>query len=295
MSDSNLTFVELQNLVYSELKVPQGATLTTQPPGTEAYPLSMIQELLNEAYYDVYNQPGKNIYLRENAVEFDSLADSYLTAAVVVGDTTINVSTTTGWPTAGVLLLNTDFITYTGTTLTTFTGCTGVNNKSLGANDTVRACYSLAIKASDMDQQQIREVMSAGLDLEFQPPERFLQTLDPVTLWYTIFMGYLILPIGTVSQNIFIQYYKLITLMSGATDTPALIPNNFRKGLLVMYAVGRALILDDKRTGWDEYFNYNAALPGKSSGHYFRNLRMFLAKFTRRVDAEKKQVSTIYD
>lgn len=49
---------------------------------------------------------------------------TYLTGYVDRTDTTIPVFSTDGWPTSGVLHLNTEAIAYTGVTSTTFTGCT---------------------------------------------------------------------------------------------------------------------------------------------------------------------------
>jgi hypothetical protein len=51
-----------------------------------------------------------------------------LTSAVTAEDTTLTVGSTQGFLSAGILGLETDKITYTGKTATTFTGCTGVNS-----------------------------------------------------------------------------------------------------------------------------------------------------------------------
>ena len=51
-----------------------------------------------------------------------------LNGAVSTGDSTITVSSTNGFPSSGTFAVNTDKVTYTGKTTTTFTGCTGVSN-----------------------------------------------------------------------------------------------------------------------------------------------------------------------
>lgn len=49
---------------------------------------------------------------------------TYLTAALGAADTTVTVSTTSGFPSSGTIWIEQEAITYTGTTATTFTGCT---------------------------------------------------------------------------------------------------------------------------------------------------------------------------
>lgn len=50
--------------------------------------------------------------------------ETYLDAAVDNDDTTITVKSTSGWPSSGYLHIGTECIAYSGTTATTFTGCT---------------------------------------------------------------------------------------------------------------------------------------------------------------------------
>lgn len=50
-----------------------------------------------------------------------------LTSVALPGATTLDVASTTGFPASGMLMLNDDTITYTGTSAAQFTGCTGLN------------------------------------------------------------------------------------------------------------------------------------------------------------------------
>jgi hypothetical protein len=57
--------------------------------------------------------------------------------------TTITVNSTTGFPSAGTVLISTELVTYTSTTSTTFTGCTR------GASGTTAAAYSSGVSVSN--------------------------------------------------------------------------------------------------------------------------------------------------
>ena len=49
---------------------------------------------------------------------------TYITAEVGTGDTTVNVLSTTGWPSSGQLWIDSECIAYSGVTATSFTSCT---------------------------------------------------------------------------------------------------------------------------------------------------------------------------
>jgi len=98
--------------------------------GAVPYTADTTEPVLMTAYYkgDVLAARGENIFSTTNS-------STTLDGAVLVADTTITVQSTTGFPTAGTILIGTEQITYTGTTATTFTGCTR------GANGTTAAGY----------------------------------------------------------------------------------------------------------------------------------------------------------
>lgn len=284
MSATDLTLAELRARVLIELK---------SVSGSDAYPQTMVDNFLNEAYLAIFNQPKKELYLREDAVEFMSIADTQVTSQVTSGDVTIHVADTSAFPASGKVLVNEDIITYTSKTATSFTGCTGVNQTTQD-NPLCRAMYPLATYLPDIDEEQIRGIMTNGIPLEMFSYERFL-TQNQFTFYkYTIFEGYLILPKYNAATRIMINFFKKLTPMALDADTPDLIPNGFRQ-MLVFYATGRALILDDKRTGWELYYNYNADRPERSSGLYFEWLRNFYGKYARRVDEDRKRAASVYD
>jgi len=98
--------------------------------GEVPYTADTTEPVLMTAYYkgDVLAARGEKIFSSTNN-------STTLDGALLVSDTTITVLSTSGFPTAGTLLIGTEQITYTGTTSTTFTGCTR------GANSTTAAGY----------------------------------------------------------------------------------------------------------------------------------------------------------
>jgi hypothetical protein len=65
-----------------------------------------------------------NLPVRYSIDNDGSPALAYLTADPLAGGTTLNVNDTTYFPTAGTLYIDNEFISYTGKTATSFTGCT---------------------------------------------------------------------------------------------------------------------------------------------------------------------------
>jgi hypothetical protein len=98
--------------------------------GEVPYTASTTEPVLMSAYF------GDNLLAARGEKVFKSTnATTLLDGAILVGDTTLTVDSTVGFPTTGTLLIGTEQITYTGKTATTFTGCTR------GANGTVAAGY----------------------------------------------------------------------------------------------------------------------------------------------------------
>lgn len=287
MSASDQTFLELQNAVCAELKIPNG--------GTAAYPLQRIKDTLNEGYYHVFACGKRQPYVREAEVSFNAIADTTVDGGPYPpGSTSITVNNATDFPNAGRLLINTDFVDYTGKSGNTFTGCTKVQTTIDGGSG-VRACYDLATLSSDIDNEQIRSVLLQGVTLFFKPPELFLQAWQPLQREYTVFDNHLILPLGQPSQPVYMQYFKAIIPMVNDNDTPSVIPNDSRK-ILVFYATGRLLIADDNRTGWDQYYAERITKYGVfQSGLYFSYLKAFYGKYGRRIDGNSLASNSIYD
>lgn len=285
MSVTDLTYSELQAMVYEELKAPSTS---------EAYPIAWVQELLNEAYFDVFNQPKRNVYTREKTVALKTIPYASLTGAGITGGaTTVNVADTSYFPTAGSFLAGSDVIAYTGKTATSFTGCTG-STTDVTTDIPIRYLYPLSSIASTMDEQQIRALTMDSIPYTFKAWADFNSNLENTTLNYTILDGFLLLPVSNQVQKLSFVFFQKVIPMAITTDKPTFVPNSFRK-MLVFYATGRLLAADDKRTGYELYYNYNPEHPERSSGLYFTWLRNFYAKFSRRIDTQRKRVGSVWD
>lgn len=71
----------------------------------------------------------------------NNLATS-LSVAVLVGDATINVLSTTGFPSTGSISIDAEIIYYTGKTGTTFTGCVRGRDGTIAATHTINTAVS---------------------------------------------------------------------------------------------------------------------------------------------------------
>ena len=99
-------------------------------PYAVPYTFSDTEAVLMSAFYDteVVAARGESVYRATGA-------STDLDGALNSTDTTITVNSTSGFSDTGTLLIGSEQITYTGTTSTTFTGCTR------GANSTTAASH----------------------------------------------------------------------------------------------------------------------------------------------------------
>jgi len=69
--------------------------------------------------------PSGRIIIGSEIISYDNMgANDNLDGAITAAAVTITVNSTTGFPSAGTITIDSEDITYTGTTATTFTGCT---------------------------------------------------------------------------------------------------------------------------------------------------------------------------
>jgi hypothetical protein len=284
MSATDLTLAELRAEVLLELK-----SVST----SQAYTATLIDKLLNEGYQAVYNQPKRNVYPREKTGEFMTIPDDSVDGTITAGDTTVTLNDASNFPSSGRVLIGEDIVDYTGKSGNDLTGCTGVDQTRTDSPK-VRFMYPISTYLSGIDEQQIRFILLNEQKYEPVSFEHMLNAFNYDTYKYAISEGYLILSTNTAAQRVMAQYFLALTPMSGDNDTPSLLPNTFRR-MLVFYATGRALILDDERTGWDKYYNYNSQRPERSSGLFFEWLRNFYGKYSRRVDENIRHSRSVYD
>jgi len=139
-----------------------------------------------------YNDYVNNFITQEDEINTTTTSTTHTDSV-----TTITVSSTTGFDSAGTLFIGNEQITYTGTTSTTFTGCTR------GANSTTAATIASGITVTQFD--------GGGI------PEFVVRTPDN---------NYLLYPFPIKSVTIKFDYYTFPTDMSAHGDTTT-VPDRF--------------------------------------------------------------------
>mgnify|MGYP001607605137 CR=1 FL=1 len=140
-----------------------------------------------------------------------------------------------------------DIVTYTANAANVFT-VTGVS-QAHDSGVTIQYVYSLP---SDIDEQEITYLNVNGTQYTYVSYTDYLNSRTQSNV-FTIFDSRLFLPQGQAKQIAIMTYMQSITVLSGDTDKPTLIPNKWRKPLLIYGAVAKLAARDDLRTGWDWY------------------------------------------
>ena len=138
-----------------------------------------------------------NEYINSVIDQEDEINTTNLDGSLNDSATTITVNSTTGFDSTGTLYIGNEQVTYTGTSSTTFTGCTR------GANSTTAASHS--------DDVVVAQFQKGGV------PEYVVRTPDN---------NYLLYPYPTKSYSIKFDYYTYPTDMS-AHDSTTSIPARF--------------------------------------------------------------------
>jgi len=138
-----------------------------------------------------------NDYINRVVDQEDEISTTTTSTTHTDSVTTITVSSTTGFDSTGTLFIGNEQITYTGTTSTTFTGCTR------GASSTTAASIASGVTVAQFDRGGI--------------PEYIVRTPDNNYLFY---------PFPNKSYSIKFDYYTFPTDLSSHDDTTS-IPARF--------------------------------------------------------------------
>ena len=138
-------------------------------------------------------------YIQKYVEQEDDVTNTALDGAIDDTVTTITVTSTTGFDAAGTIQIENETITYTGTTSTTFTGCTR------GANSTTAA--------SHVDTTNVAQFTSGGI---------------PVYVFRTPGNNYGMYPYPDKAYQLVFEYYTKPVSLVAATDVPN-IPEQFRQ------------------------------------------------------------------
>ena len=138
-----------------------------------------------------------NDYINRVVNQEDEISTTTTTTTHTDSVTTITVSSTTGFDSAGTIVVGNETITYTGTTSTTFTGCTR------GASSTTAASIASGVTVAQFD--------GGGV------PEYVVRTPDNNYLFY---------PFPNKSYSVKFDYYTFPSDLSAHGDTTS-IPDRF--------------------------------------------------------------------
>jgi len=182
---------------------------TTLVPGTVRYSLPTSTKTVDYNTFRLvkdsdlgnsgYRLPELNYNEYINAVsdQEDEIVTNNLNGSLNDSATTITVDSTTGFDSSGTIYIENEQVTYTGTSSTTFTGCTR------GANSTTAAAHS--------DDVQVAQFDKGGI------PENVVRTPDN---------NYLIYPFPNKAYSIKFDYYTYPSDMSAHGDTTS-VPDRF--------------------------------------------------------------------
>lgn len=244
---SDQTLSELTSAVLLELHEPIA--------GSEAVPIDLVEDKINEVYSEVFNDQAIKPSARESDISFALANDTTLDGDVAVGAVTIDLVDASNWRSSGKLLLQGDIITYTGKTDNQLTGVTGVNVEH-SDGDVARQMYLLTALASDIHGEQIQYVEVNGIPQHPMGWENLVNGIDFMPNTYCIIEGYLLfsrvgLVGGESAGKVLISYVQSVTPMSETTDKPTLFPNSWRRPILVYGACMKIAASDAYRTSWD--------------------------------------------
>jgi hypothetical protein len=138
-----------------------------------------------------------NEYIDKYVTQEDDITTNNLNGSLNDSATTITVDSTTGFDSSGKIYIENEQITYTGTSSTTFTGCTR------GANSTTAAAHS--------DDVQVAQFNNGGI------PLYVVRTLDN---------NYLLYPFPDKTYSLKYDYFTFASDLSAHSDTTT-IPDRF--------------------------------------------------------------------
>ena len=167
------------------------------------------QEMLAQKYYPFLN----------GTRNFVQAKDTILDADIGAGDTTFDVADASDLDFAGTILINNNFIQYTGNDeVKTLSGVTDVFVPHLKGSQ-VKQIYKLDtdLAISQFDKTISLTVGDSKLEY-YDSREGFNET------GYTFYLGYLVLPYSTKGETVVLKYKKGVGMMIADTDeftTPA--------------------------------------------------------------------------
>lgn len=258
MATPTFTLQDLRDIGYAILREQEGTT---------AYPLVLMDMLLNSAQNRICNgtvinpmngqavRKGQLPFLGTSAM-YSNVTQTTLSAATTVGATSLSITDTTGFDSAGSIYINGNIITYTWKTATSFTGVTNVLFAHLAGSDvsvaftlpttygsitniTYNNQYKLQGKLYDDIWEDLNSNKNNGYNRIDAQWFRASTIMPP---FYTIIDGtyFVIFNRNNTGDQIHLRYEKLATSMTVAWSL-ATIPDSYSKSTIPYLAIGEMM------------------------------------------------------
>lgn len=232
----SVSLTTLRKQVYDLLREEQDSN---------AYPYTLVDQMINSAQLRICTGQVINPLTKEtikkgrlpflNSDQFYSnIQTTTLASATTIGATTLTVSDASNYPSTGTLFLNWNKVTYTGTTSTTFTGCTWVAFAhpawtwvsilfSLPSDyaTPIQAVYNYNFKLEAREYDDIFENLNSYKDNNYIRQINTYPSLTYTDPFYSILDGAYFTPfnLNNTGDMIHLRYEKIPTELSDTDDT----------------------------------------------------------------------------
>ena len=248
------TLATLETLAYDILR---------EEADSSAYPLTFVDTLLNSAQSRICRgtvinpmnwqavRKGKLSFLDTSAF-YSNVNVTTLSADAVIWASTLDITSTTDYPSSGVIYVNGDIITYTGKTSTQFTGVTGIQFAHLAwsqvsiifslptdYSSVTNITYANSFKLLPKLYDDIWEDLN-GSKWQFRTDAQGYRSRATIDPFYTIIGDYfLIFNRNNTGDQIHLRYEKKPTAMTANTSV-ATIPTEDAPAIAYL-AIGELL------------------------------------------------------
>tara|TARA_Y100000310_G_scaffold337227_1_gene423788 strand:+ start:825 stop:1715 length:891 start_codon:yes stop_codon:yes gene_type:complete len=176
--------------------------------------------------------PVPSDYLQLRTVQYDtsSIASTTLNGDITDSDTSIILTSATGFTATGTILIGTEQITYTGISTETLTGCTRA------ANGTTAAAHDSGAGVIEIYTTFTAGTISDNVNNIIHPLNYVTPQLLPrinagsitgIPEAYTMRAGYILMgPVPSSSYTLEIDYYAKVAALSDAAPTNTMLTNN---------------------------------------------------------------------
>lgn len=255
---TTVTLQDLRDIGYAILREEEDTT---------AYPLVLMDMLLNSAQNRICNgtvvnpmnwqavRKGQLPFLWTSAM-YSNVTMTTLSANTTVWATSLSVTDTTDFATAGSIYINGNIITYTWKTATTFTGVTNILFAHLSGADisvafTLPTTYGSIINITYNNQYKLPWKLYDDIweDLNSNKGNNFNRTDSQgfrsntiMSPFYTIIDGtyFVIFNRNNTGDQIHLRYEKLATAMT-VSGSIATIPDAYSRSTIPYLAIGEML------------------------------------------------------